>query len=118
MNTKLKTINNFINESDVYDEETRELLFADNTEYTLRQFIKIAKMYGIPYRCLVFNVSRELAKHNNAYRGLGGGRMVGNIVYNVYYKKFEQVGEEGFYRVDLIEFVWEGVLDGFKKYLY
>ena len=43
MNTKLKTINNFINESDVYDEETRELLFADNTEYTLRQFIKIAK---------------------------------------------------------------------------
>jgi hypothetical protein len=33
----------FINESDVYDEQTRELLFSDDTEYTLRQFIKIAK---------------------------------------------------------------------------
>ena len=43
MDTKLKSINSFINESDVYDEQTRELLFADNTEYTLRQFIKIAK---------------------------------------------------------------------------
>jgi len=43
MNTKLKSLDSFINESDVYDEKTRELLFADNTEYTLRQFIKIAK---------------------------------------------------------------------------
>ena len=43
MNTQLKSLNSFINESDVYDEQTRELLFADETEYTLRQFIKIAK---------------------------------------------------------------------------
>jgi hypothetical protein len=43
MNTQLKSLNSFINESDVYDEQTRELLFADQTEYTLRQFIKIAK---------------------------------------------------------------------------
>jgi hypothetical protein len=40
---ELKSLKNFINESDVFDAETRELLFADNTEYTLRQFIKIAK---------------------------------------------------------------------------
>ena len=40
---ELKSYNNFINESDVFDEQTRELLFADGTEYTLRQFIKIAK---------------------------------------------------------------------------
>lgn len=38
-----ESFQNFINESDVYDEQTRELLFADGTEYTLRQFIKIAK---------------------------------------------------------------------------
>ena len=38
-----ESFQNFINESDVYDEQTRELLFADDTEYTLRQFIKIAK---------------------------------------------------------------------------
>jgi len=43
MNTKLKSLSSFINESDVYDEQTRELLFTDDTEYTLRQFIKIAK---------------------------------------------------------------------------
>ena len=43
MDTKLKSFNNFINESDVFDKETNELLFADGTEYTLRQFIKIAK---------------------------------------------------------------------------
>ena len=43
MNTKLKSLNSFINESDVFDEQTRELLFTDDTEYTLRQFIKIAK---------------------------------------------------------------------------
>ena len=40
---RIQSINSFINESDVYDEETKELLFADGTEYTLRQFIKIAK---------------------------------------------------------------------------
>ncbi|MDA8988644.1 hypothetical protein N9F93_00050 [bacterium] len=38
-----ESFQNFINESDVYDEQTRELLFADGTKYTLRQFIKIAK---------------------------------------------------------------------------
>jgi len=38
-----ESFHNFINESDVFDEETSELLFADGTEYTLRQFIKIAK---------------------------------------------------------------------------
>lgn len=43
MNTKIKSLSSFINESDVYDEQTRELLFTDDTEYTLRQFIKIAK---------------------------------------------------------------------------
>lgn len=40
---KLQSLNSFINESDVFDEQTRELLFADGEEYTLRQFIKIAK---------------------------------------------------------------------------
>ena len=40
---KVKLFKKFIGESDVYDEQTRELLFADGTEYTLRQFIKIAK---------------------------------------------------------------------------
>jgi len=39
----IKSANSFINESDVYDKETRELLFTSETEYTLRQFIKIAK---------------------------------------------------------------------------
>ena len=42
---ELKSFNNFVNEgsSDVFDEETRELIFPANEEYTLRQFIKIAK---------------------------------------------------------------------------
>ncbi len=42
---ELKSLNNFITEgsSDVFDEQTRELLFPANEVYTLRQFIKIAK---------------------------------------------------------------------------
>ena len=42
---ELKSYKNHVNEgsSDVFDEETRELIFPANEEYTLRQFIKIAK---------------------------------------------------------------------------
>lgn len=91
----------------------------DNTNPSKKcrqRFINIANIYNIPCRCIIFKVSKELAKHNNVYRGLNGGKMVNNVVY---YKKFEEVREEeGFYRVDELEFVWEGKMKGYVQYLY
>ncbi|CAG8703016.1 10215_t:CDS:2, partial [Cetraspora pellucida] len=75
---------------------------VDNTnpsKESRKQYIDIAKQYGVPVRCFWFQASEALARHNNMYRYFSSNeiRPLPEIAFNVYKSKFSEPKlEEGF----------------------
>ncbi|CAG8600395.1 12756_t:CDS:10, partial [Acaulospora morrowiae] len=86
-----------------------------------KDYIDIAKKYGVPVRCFWFQASEALAKHNNMYRVYGatglGRTLLPDISFQVYKSKFsEPTLDEGFQEIKLINFIFEGNEEERKKY--
>ncbi|CAG8490528.1 21222_t:CDS:10, partial [Racocetra persica] len=87
----------------------------DNTNPSIegrKQYIDIAKQYGVPVRCFWFQASEALARHNNMYRyfiSTNEVRPLPEIAFNVYKSKFSEPKlEEGFQEIKHINFIFEG----------
>lgn len=80
-----------------------------NSSITTRsKYLSVAKEYGIQCRCIQFNTSEELSRHNNIYRNIltnGKTDIIPTIVYRMFNKQYKEPSlEEGFYKIDKMEF--------------
>ena len=74
-----------------------ESVVVDNTNATRKQrspYIDLARKYGAKVRILHIVIDRKVAEHLNAVRERLGGNAVPTIVYRVFYKGFEEPGED------------------------
>jgi bifunctional polynucleotide phosphatase/kinase len=80
----------------------------DNTNpdpATRKEYIKIAKEYSVPVKCVYFDVPEEICLHNNAYRELHekDKKRVPGIAYHSFYTKFQlPCLDEGFDSVETV----------------
>ncbi|CAG8602483.1 2952_t:CDS:10, partial [Paraglomus occultum] len=87
---------------------------VDNTNPDMnsrKEFIDIAKVYGVPTRCFWFVGGEMLAKHNNSYRSQADdeGKLIPDVAYRTFKSRFEEpTPSEGFAEIKQINFIFEG----------
>jgi bifunctional polynucleotide phosphatase/kinase len=70
----------------------KKSIVIDNTnrdKQTRAEWINLANTYKYNVRCILLNVSKDLAMHNNIYRYLKTGKYISKIVYNTYGANYE-----------------------------
>lgn len=74
--------------------DTGHSVVIDNTNPDVKSrqaFIQLAKERNLPVRCIVFEVPRELCKHNNSFRRYHRAeRDAPSVASNVYFSKYEE----------------------------
>jgi len=100
-------------------------IIIDNTNPTKadrKQFIDIAKRHGYTVVCINFTTPKEIAMHNNIYRGVTNGlTIVPKIVYNMFGSKYEKPStDEGINKVYTMDFILDSGQAGpeYFKYFY
>jgi bifunctional polynucleotide phosphatase/kinase len=86
-------------------------IIIDNTNPTVSarsDYIELAKNNNYQVKCYIMNIDKELGKHMNYFRFKKGKgvkhKLIPDVVYNVYYKKFEEPQmEEGFLEIKKID---------------
>jgi len=85
----------------------KKSLVIDNTnkdKETRSDWIKIAKKNNYKIRCILLNVDKAQAMHNNKYRYLTTGKYISKIVYNIYSSKYETPDfSEGFEDIIIVD---------------
>jgi bifunctional polynucleotide phosphatase/kinase len=88
----LKTVTKCINETKKYLINQKSIVI-DNINHNIKsreKYIKLAKSYNYNVRCIIIDVSIELAMHNAMYRFIQNeAPRIPDIVYKVYNKKYE-----------------------------
>lgn len=91
--------------------DNKKSVVVDNTNLgpdSRKLYLDIAKEYKVKCRCLYFTTSKEVCKHNSYYRNYitnGENKPIPSVVYKMMVKKFtEPVKEEGFYKIDKVDF--------------
>lgn len=118
----LKTAKKCISEAEKCMINNKKIVI-DNTNPSakVRQpYITLAKNYGYKVRAIDFKVTKEMAMHNNYFRHIQTGKnIVPNIVYNIYNKNYaEPTKEEGFDKIEKLQFKLEKIEDGYKQYMF
>ncbi|XP_002740993.1 uncharacterized protein F21D5.5-like [Saccoglossus kowalevskii] len=92
--------------------EAGKSVVIDNTnphKYIRKDYMDLAKAYGVPARCFWFQTSLELAHHMNLYRQTqtrGKTRRVPDVAFNVFKMNFSEPElAEGFSEIKKIEFI-------------
>ncbi|KDQ18126.1 hypothetical protein BOTBODRAFT_104942 [Botryobasidium botryosum FD-172 SS1] len=95
---------------------------VDNTNRdnkTRKDYVSLAKKYRVPIRCVWFDVSKELAFHNNIYRAFclapstqsaeDKRSFLGQMIYGSFKSAFEEPQvDEGFSDIKKVNWVFEG----------
>ena len=86
-------------------------VIIDNTnpnKESRQLWINIAKKYNKIVNCCVMNVDKDLSKHLNIYRekqSNGKIKRIPDIVYNIFFKKYEEPTDEEFNKIYKIDFM-------------
>lgn len=88
--------------------ESGKNVVIDNTNNDLEtrsKYIKIAKNFGYSVRCLIIDVSIELAKHNSAYRYYKNASIyIPEIAYRIYKKNYVEPSiKEGISEIERVK---------------
>lgn len=78
----------------------KKSIVIDNTNRDKQiryEWITLANKYNYNVRCILIDVQKNVAMHNNIYRYLNTGKYISKIVYNTYGANYEQPeSSEGF----------------------
>lgn len=84
----------------------------DNTNMTTvirKKYIDLAKQYKVKCRCLYFNATMDLSRHNNILRNVltnNQTKIIPKIAYFKFRKQFDEPEKkEGFYKIEKMDFV-------------
>lgn len=96
----LKTLDKCLVETNKYLSNNINIII-DRTNPTIKdrkKFIDLAKKYNYKLTCIIININKDLALHNNYYRAYKNKtELIPNIVYNSFIKYYEQPSKlEGF----------------------
>jgi bifunctional polynucleotide phosphatase/kinase len=99
------------------------LIVIDNTNNNLetrKKYIDLSLKYNYTARCIIMDVSRDLAIHNATYRCYKGlSEYIPDLVYNMYYSKYvEPKVEEGFKEIIKVKPKINIVDSDYKMYMY
>jgi bifunctional polynucleotide phosphatase/kinase len=85
----------------------KKSIIIDNTNRDKKirsEWISLANKYNYNIRCILVDVQKNVAMHNNIYRYLNTGKYISKIVYNIYSANYEPPElSEGFKDIIIIE---------------
>ena len=97
----------------------------DNTNVSKvvrKKYLDIIKKYNVKCRCIKFNTSVEICQHNSYYRNFiseGTVKVIPQLVFNIMKKKMNEPGlDEGFYKIETVEFVPMNTMNIKNKEIY
>ena len=118
----LKTPVKCLKECDVQLKDGKSVVI-DNTNMTpviRKKYIDLAKQYKVKCRCLYFNASMNLSRHNNILRNVltnNQTKIVPKIAYFKFRKQFEEPEKkEGFYKIEKMNFVLDTDKTSWKEF--
>jgi bifunctional polynucleotide phosphatase/kinase len=86
-----------------------------------KRYLDISKKLNIPCRCIEMTTSYSNSVHNADFRKIiyPESQKIPTVVFNVYRSKYQKPTiEEGFYKIDLVDFSIELSENSFEKWVY
>lgn len=85
----------------------KKSIVVDNTNRNKKirfEWITLANKYNYNVRCILVDIPKNIAMHNNIYRYLNTGKYISPIVYNIYGSNYEKPElNEGFKEIIIVK---------------
>ena len=94
---KLKSKKKCLDKTNKYLKNSNNIIIDNTnpTKETRKEYLDLADKYGYNKYLINFNIPKDVAKYLNKYRTqTEGKKLIPDIVYNIYYKKFEEPSSE------------------------